>query len=576
MLLVDGVELVSLSTYIEAVEVAIAAEWDIDLDGTLWLGGRQTDASGGPEDGWTWPFDDFWSWTNWAVGQPDDLAGKENVLRASGMALPWEWTDELSTATADGHLLEYASDCNGNLVLDAWDIRAELVYNGVIIDCDDDCRIDSCQIAEGVRLDCNANGVPDRCDVADGTVLDCNANGVPDQCDVNDLTSEDCNGNGIPDECDDPDDLLICDAIVLNEVLVEPEDDANGDGVFHPGQDEYVEIVNNSDNPIDLDGWEVLQNGILWHQFSTTSIIEANCAALVFGGGSPDLNSFPADIPLYTASNGPFLTLQVPDPGNTTTLTLRDNTSLTRDNVTWGEEADTDNGESLARCPDVTGSEFLVIHTVCDDEPLESPDSAPDRSPGLYVDLSEFPCESSGNDSDGDGVPDSVDNCVNIWNPTQDDCDDNGIGDICDTFTDCDQNTINDTCQISTNPALDCDNSGSLDICQIVENQDLDCNATARLDSCEIADGSVPDCNSNGRPDSCDIDDGTSLDANGDGIPDECCSSEPVCDGVDGLLLIIGDYGCVGTPPTCPGDFDCSGLVDIDDLLRYLSQCPFK
>jgi len=574
MLLVDGVELAALSTYVEAVEVAIASEWDIGTDGTLWLGGRQTDPSGADDAGWTWPFGEIWSYTNWAAGQPGNKAGKEDALLASAMGLPWEWSDELATATAAGHLLEYASDCNSNMVLDAWDIRAALVFNSVIIDCDQDCRIDSCQIADGTRLDCNANGVPDRCDVANGTAPDCNANGIPDLCDITDLSSEDCNGNGVPDECDDPDDLLICDAIVINEVLIDAVSDVNGDGVFHPGQDQFVEIVNNSSEEIDLLNWEILQDGFRWHIFSTTTLIGPKCGVLVFGGGNPDSDIFPANIPLHTASNGAFLALSVPPSGNTVTLVLRDGTFMAHDSITWGDEADT-GGPSLTRCPDVVGSDpdgdgliNLIVHDTC---------TIFDRSPGLTVEEEEFACAGSGNDLDGDGVADSNDNCVNIFNPSQADCDDNGIGDACDVNFDCDFNGTNDPCQIATDPSLDCDEDGTLDLCQLVNDPDgLDCNATARLDSCEIADGSVPDCNTNGRPDACDIADGTSLDENGDGIPDECCLADIPCDGVTGLLLIINDLGCVGTPPVCPGDFNCSGLVDTDDLLDYLTECPFK
>ncbi len=71
-------------------------------------------------------------------------------------------------------------------------------------------------------------------------------------------------------------------------------------------------------------------------------------------------------------------------------------------------------------------------------------------------------------DSDGDQVPDCVDNCINVSNPDQGDCNHDGVG-----------------------------------------------------DACEIAAG-APDCNANGIPDACDIASGTSLDQNGDGIPDSC------------------------------------------------------
>jgi hypothetical protein len=94
-------------------------------------------------------------------------------------------------------------------------------------------------------------------------------------------------------------------------------------------------------------------------------------------------------------------------------------------------------------------------------------------------------------DTDGDGVPDCLDNCPTVANPDQADADGDGVGDACDN-------------------------------CVHIPNPDqADCNHNGIGDVCEIAAG-APDCNFNHVPDACDIANGTSLDQNGNGIPDEC------------------------------------------------------
>jgi hypothetical protein len=52
-------------------------------------------------------------------------------------------------------------------------------------------------------------------------------------------------------------------------------------------------------------------------------------------------------------------------------------------------------------------------------------------------------------DGDGDGILNSTDNCPTIANPSQADCNTNGIGDACESFIDCNTNTIPDDCDIA-------------------------------------------------------------------------------------------------------------------------------
>jgi hypothetical protein len=53
-------------------------------------------------------------------------------------------------------------------------------------------------------------------------------------------------------------------------------------------------------------------------------------------------------------------------------------------------------------------------------------------------------------DFDGDGLPDTADNCPSVANPSQADCDDDGIGDACAIFaggSDINGNAIPDSCE---------------------------------------------------------------------------------------------------------------------------------
>ena len=96
---------------------------------------------------------------------------------------------------------------------------------------------------------------------------------------------------------------------------------------------------------------------------------------------------------------------------------------------------------------------------------------------GTYTDQGGNTVEEFCTDTDGDGVPDGVDNC-DLYNPDQADCNGNGLGDVCDIA---DQNSF------------DCDQDGVPDEC---EN---DCDGDGLIDDCE----SDPDFDQDGLPDNC-------------------------------------------------------------------------
>jgi hypothetical protein len=120
-----------------------------------------------------------------------------------------------------------------------------------------------------------------------------------------------------------------------------------------------------------------------------------------------------------------------------------------------------------------------------------------------------------GPDADGDGIFDDCDNCE-LPNPGQDDCDGNGVGDVCEIAggaPDCNANGIVDDCD------PDCNANGLPDDCDLAAGTSDDCNADGVPDECQLAGN---DCNGNGIPDECDLASGRSEDCDGFGVPDEC------------------------------------------------------
>jgi len=181
-------------------------------------------------------------------------------------------------------------------------------------------------------------------------------------------------------------------------------------------------------------------------------------------------------------------------------------------------------------------------------------------------------------DSDSDWIPDEIDNC-SLPNEDQLDCNQNGIGDVCDlafgTSTDWDDNLIPDDCQ------EDCNGNGFPDEWELLEGITEDCNGNLIPDDCDISSGFDDDCNENSIPDSCDIVSGLSNDINGNMIPDECESDCNLNGYPDSWEIKQGwtlDCNTNGIPDECDlssgfsDDCNQNGLPDECDIATGKSQ----
>jgi hypothetical protein len=185
-------------------------------------------------------------------------------------------------------------------------------------------------------------------------------------------------------------------------------------------------------------------------------------------------------------------------------------------------------------------------------------------------------------DSDGDEVIDACDNCVLLFNPDQADCQPNGTGDVCDIADgisqDCNDNDVADECEADAdgdgfldacdncpdhpNPAQDdCDDDGVGDVCVLATGQDQDCNTNLIPDLCDIAAQTSSDLNSNEAPDECDtpcVNVADCADLNNDNKRDDSCVWwECLFNLCTATGVVFADIG--GQFGACPPDLTADG-----------------
>lgn len=161
---------------------------------------------------------------------------------------------------------------------------------------------------------------------------------------------------------------------VINEIQSDPDSsfgDANGDGAVNTVEDEFVEIVNNSESSIDITGWKIHDGGSLRHTFPAGSIVASGCSVVVFGGGTP------------TGYFGNSL-VQISSTGNLglndriDVVTLFNLNGIAVAGYSYGLEAG--ENQSITRDPDIIGPDPLVKHS------LASGSNGALYSPGTEVD----------------------------------------------------------------------------------------------------------------------------------------------------------------------------------------------
>ncbi len=156
------------------------------------------------------------------------------------------------------------------------------------------------------------------------------------------------------DNCLDPN---VGPPLVINEIHADPESDlagdANNDGTRDFSDDEFVELVNISGAPLDLSGWTLSDGALARHTFPAGTVIEDQCAIVVFGGGAP-VGGF-GGATVQTASGG---ALGLNNGGDSITLSDGLGTSVA---VAYGSEGG--NNQSITLVPDVTGVPPYVQHS---------------------------------------------------------------------------------------------------------------------------------------------------------------------------------------------------------------------
>lgn len=143
--------------------------------------------------------------------------------------------------------------------------------------------------------------------------------------------------------------------IGINEYLPDPPDgpagDANGDGGRDSSQDEFIEVINRTGEPVDVGGYSISDADNIRFTFPSGAIIPSGEVAVIFGGGAP-AGEFGNAL-----MNGLVFTAALSLNNTSDTITIKNSSGASIESVTYGATEGSAN-QSINRNPDEGGIAF--------------------------------------------------------------------------------------------------------------------------------------------------------------------------------------------------------------------------
>lgn len=117
--------------------------------------------------------------------------------------------------------------------------------------------------------------------------------------------------------------------------------------------DEFIELLNFSDETMDISGWSISDAVSTRHVFPENTILSAHEFIVIFGGGDPQLS----EVNWQVATSG---SLSFNNSGDT--ITLLDADLSTIDQIIYGNIGGND--QSIAKFPEEPNSDFVLHATI--------------------------------------------------------------------------------------------------------------------------------------------------------------------------------------------------------------------